>query len=50
MRRGCALPADQLVRIPDGVALHDAAVHCDAGLTAYHAVRRARLPLARRRW
>ncbi len=39
------LPADQLLRIPDGVAWHDAAVHCDAGLTAYHAVRRSRLAL-----
>jgi len=38
-----ALPAYQLVRVPDGVALRDAAVHCDAGLTAYHAVRRSRL-------
>jgi len=37
--------AHQLVRIPDGIAWHDAAVHCDAGLTAYHAVRRARLAL-----
>jgi alcohol dehydrogenase, propanol-preferring len=35
--------ARQLVRIPDGVAMHDAAAHCDAGLTAYHAVRRSRL-------
>ena len=35
--------AHQLVRIPDGVGWHDAAVHCDAGLTAYHAVRRSRL-------
>ena len=39
------LPARQLVRIPDGIAWHDAAVHCDAGLTAYHAVRRSRLTL-----
>jgi alcohol dehydrogenase, propanol-preferring len=37
------LSARQLVTIPDGVAMHDAAVHCDAGLTAYHAVRRLRL-------
>jgi propanol-preferring alcohol dehydrogenase len=35
--------ARQLVRIPDEVGMHDAAVHCDAGLTAYHAVRRSRL-------
>ena len=39
------LPARQLVRIPDGIAWHDAAVHCDAGLTAYHAIRRSRLTL-----
>ena len=39
----CVVPARQLVRIPDGVTWHDAAVHCDAGLTAYHAVQRARL-------
>ena len=39
------LPAHQLVRIPDGVDWHDAAVHCDAGITAYHAVRRSRLAL-----
>ena len=38
-----ALPARQLVAIPDGVSPHDAAVHCDAGLTAFHAVRRGRL-------
>ncbi len=40
------VPADQLVRIPDGVAWRDAAVHCDAGITAYHAVRRSRLALS----
>ena len=39
------LPARQLVRIPDGIAWHDAAVHGDAGLTAYHAIRRSRLTL-----
>ncbi|MFO1094578.1 MAG: zinc-binding dehydrogenase [Planctomycetaceae bacterium] len=33
----------QLVRIPDSVPWHDAAVLCDAGLTAWHAVGRARL-------
>ena len=38
-----ALPAHQLVALPDGVSFHDAAVHCDAGLTAFHAVRRSRL-------
>jgi propanol-preferring alcohol dehydrogenase len=37
------VPARQLVRIPDGIAAHDAAVHCDAGLTACHAVRRSRV-------
>ena len=37
------VPARQLVRIPDGIAVHDAAVHCDAGLTAYHAIRRSRV-------
>jgi propanol-preferring alcohol dehydrogenase len=35
--------AHQLIKIPDSVAFRDAAVHCDAGLTAYHAVRRARV-------
>jgi propanol-preferring alcohol dehydrogenase len=39
------VPAHQLVHIPDDVAWHDAAVHCDAGLTAYHAVHRSRLTL-----
>lgn len=39
------LPADQLVLIPAGIAWRDAAVHCDAGLTAYHAVRRSRLTM-----
>jgi 2-desacetyl-2-hydroxyethyl bacteriochlorophyllide A dehydrogenase len=38
-----AVAGCQLVRIPDGVGWHDAAVHCDAGLTAWHAVRRSRL-------
>lgn len=37
------VPARQLVRIPDGLAWHDAAVLCDAGLTAWHAVKRARI-------
>jgi propanol-preferring alcohol dehydrogenase len=40
-----AVPAHQLVRVPDSLAWHDAAVHCDAGVTAYHAVRRSRLAL-----
>ena len=35
--------ARQLVAIPEGVGWHDAAVHCDAGLTAWHAVGRSRL-------
>jgi propanol-preferring alcohol dehydrogenase len=39
------VPARQLVPIPEGIAWHDAAVHCDAGLTAYHAVRRSGLTL-----
>lgn len=39
------LPAHQIVRIPDGIGWADAAVHGDAGLTAWHAVRRARLAL-----
>lgn len=38
-------PAQQLVRIPDGVAWEDAATACDAGLTAYHALERSRLRL-----
>lgn len=37
------LPEYQFVRIPDGVDWHDAAVHGDAGLTAYHAVQRSRM-------
>jgi propanol-preferring alcohol dehydrogenase len=37
------IAARQLVTIPDEIAMHDAAVHCDAGLTAYHAVRRSRI-------
>src|SRR6266545_4676904 len=37
------VPAHQLVRIPERIAWPDAAVHCDAGVTAYHAVRRSRL-------
>jgi 2-desacetyl-2-hydroxyethyl bacteriochlorophyllide A dehydrogenase len=38
-----SLPAAQLVHIPDDIGFADAAVHCDAGLTAFHAVRRARI-------
>ncbi|MBI4587119.1 MAG: zinc-binding dehydrogenase [Planctomycetes bacterium] len=32
--------AHQLVRVPENVAWHDAAVCCDAGITAFHAVDR----------
>jgi D-arabinose 1-dehydrogenase-like Zn-dependent alcohol dehydrogenase len=35
--------ARQLVAIPEGVGWRDAAVHCDAGLTAWHAVGRSHL-------
>lgn len=35
--------AHQLVKIPEGIGFRDAAVHCDAGLTAYHAIHRARV-------
>ena len=38
-----AVPARQLVAIPGDLSLHDAAVHADAGLTGYHAVRRGRV-------
>jgi propanol-preferring alcohol dehydrogenase len=37
------VPARQLVTVPEGLAWTDAAVLCDAGLTAYHAIGRARL-------
>lgn len=37
------LPAYQVVPVPNEVAWHDAAVFADAGLTAFHAVRRSRL-------
>ncbi|MBX7169051.1 MAG: zinc-binding dehydrogenase [Pirellulales bacterium] len=37
------VPAAQLTRLPDSIAWADAAVLCDAGLTAWHAVRRAQL-------
>jgi len=39
------VPARQLVRIPDNVTWPDAAVLCDAGLTAWHAVERARIQI-----
>lgn len=35
------VPERQLVRLPDAIAWQDAAVLCDAGLTAWHAVDRA---------
>jgi propanol-preferring alcohol dehydrogenase len=38
-----SVPAHQLARLPAGIAWEDAAVLCDAGLTAYHAVQRSRL-------
>jgi propanol-preferring alcohol dehydrogenase len=38
-----AVPAYQLVAIPGDLSFHDAAVHADAGLTGYHAVRRGRV-------
>jgi propanol-preferring alcohol dehydrogenase len=37
------VPARQLIRLPEGLAWPDAAVLCDAGLTAWHAVGRARI-------
>lgn len=37
------VPARQLVRVPDEVSWQDAAVLCDAGLTAWHAVDRAQI-------
>ncbi len=40
-----ALPARQLVRVSEHVAWPDIAVCCDAGMTAFHAVDRARLRL-----
>ncbi len=35
------LPAQQLIRLPDGVTFEDGATCCDAGMTALHAVDRA---------
>jgi 2-desacetyl-2-hydroxyethyl bacteriochlorophyllide A dehydrogenase len=40
-----SVPAQQLVRIPDNVSWEDAAVSCDAALTAVHALERSRLRL-----
>ena len=39
------MPAAQLVRVPEHVPWPDAAVCCDAGITAFHAVERARVRL-----
>lgn len=39
------VPSQQLIRIPDEVAWEDAAVSCDAMLTAVHALERSRLRL-----
>jgi alcohol dehydrogenase, propanol-preferring len=39
------VPARQLIRVPNTIAFQDAAVLCDAGLTAYHAVGRAQIRL-----
>jgi 2-desacetyl-2-hydroxyethyl bacteriochlorophyllide A dehydrogenase len=40
-----SVPARQLVRIPDTVTWEDAAVSCDAALTAVHALERSQLRL-----
>jgi len=40
-----SVPAQQLIGIPDNVAWEDAAVCCDAVLTAFHALERSRLRL-----
>lgn len=40
-----AVPDRQLALMPDGVSWLDGAVCCDAGMTAYHAIDRARLRL-----
>ena len=37
------VPSKQIVRIPDSIAWHDAAVLSDAGITAYHAVKRSQI-------
>jgi propanol-preferring alcohol dehydrogenase len=36
------MPERQVVKIPDNIPWHDAAVICDAGITAFHAVDRSR--------
>ncbi len=40
-----AVPGRQLVRLPDQVSWPDGAICCDAGMTAIHAIERARLRL-----
>jgi len=40
-----AVPGRQLVHVPAGVSWPDSAVCCDAGMTAHHAIDRARLRL-----
>ena len=39
------LPAQQLIRLPDGVSWVDGATCCDAGMTALHAVDRAHVSI-----
>ena len=41
----CTVPAQQIVPLPGGIDWPDAAVLVDAGITAYHAIDRARLKL-----
>lgn len=42
------LPAQQLIRLPEGVSWADGATCCDAGLTALHAVDRAQVNIGDR--
>ena len=44
----CVVPERSLVRLPDGIEPAEVAPHSDAGLTAYHAVQRARAARRRR--
>ena len=39
------IPARQVLPVPDGIPFADAAVLCDAGITAFHAVDRSRVRL-----
>jgi 2-desacetyl-2-hydroxyethyl bacteriochlorophyllide A dehydrogenase len=39
------ITARQLIRLPDSIAWKDAAVLCDAGLTAWHAIARSRIQI-----